>query len=211
MAITTGCQVFLLARSAASHFYPGQTPDRTVFIGAVFAGDLAAMANGAHRIGLLDAACCSAAVQGHAEVVRCLVVARASVEERGPTGQTALIIAAGHGHAEVVRCLIDHCGANIEAKDIDGSTGLLFAAHQGHAEVVRCLVGQYGANVEATSPTGMTAVSFAAWGGHSQPRGMHIKGVSTGSHGPGPNPNRIKRARAGTTPDPNWLRRFRFG
>lgn len=107
----------------------------------------------------------SAAQNGHEQVARVLLEAKANVEAALPSGHTSLMVAAQNGHEQVVRILIE-AGANIEVKINLGHTALMLATKNHREQVVRTLL-EAGADVNATSIDGMTArdmaLGFCQW------------------------------------------------
>ena len=104
-----------------------------------------------------------AAEEGHAEVVKALIVAGTDVNATDGR-RMALHVAASGGHAEVVRILIA-AGADVNARD---GIALDAAARFGHAEVVRILIAA-GANVHAAHGFfGGTGLHVAAEEGHAE-------------------------------------------
>lgn len=104
----------------------------------------------------------SAALEGHATVVRRLVEAGSNLEVpcRVNNGETVLIGAARLGKADVVDVLLE-AGAKVNAKDRDAFTALMGAAREGHVDIVKKLLDA-GAELEAKdSGYGRTALMFA--------------------------------------------------
>lgn len=111
-----------------------------------------------------------AAQQGHADVVRMLLMRGASIDATDNVDRrTPLLQAAQEGHTEVVRALLEH-GADIEARNAsNGATPLFVASARGHAEVVKLLLDA-GADVTATATAGDkddTPLSIATDRGHA--------------------------------------------
>ena len=97
--------------------------------------------------------------RGDLAALRALLAGGAGVNERGRSGQTALMLAAAHGDMEAVRLLL-RAGAEVNARRDDGMTPLLHAAFFGHASVVRALLDE-GADVRARDWIGMTPLDWA--------------------------------------------------
>jgi len=81
-----------------------------------------------------------AAENGHLEVVKFLVGAKANVESKDKDGRTPLSHAAMNSHLEVVNLLVEEAGAKVDSKDEGGLTPLSLATTKGHLEVVKFLV-----------------------------------------------------------------------
>jgi hypothetical protein len=75
-----------------------------------------------------------AALNGHAEVVRALLKAKASANWRAAKGRKPLHLAAERGHAEAVRALAEG-PASLTSGDELGATPLHLAAESNHVEV----------------------------------------------------------------------------
>jgi hypothetical protein len=97
-----------------------------------------------------------AALNGHLDIVRCLVELGADVNCAEGTGETPLIIAASRGHVEVVRFLVD-LGASVGVADILGETTFLASAHKGRYSTMQYLLEHAGANMEDVDNRGDTA------------------------------------------------------
>jgi ankyrin repeat protein len=82
----------------------------------------------------------AASQQGHQEIVRALLDAKADVNAKAGNGATALMLAARAGNQEIVRALLD-ARADVNAKDNVGATALILASLKGHQEVVQLLKG----------------------------------------------------------------------
>ena len=80
------------------------------------------------------------ASNGHYEVVKLLLEAKADIESQDENGMTPLTRSAFWSHSEVVKLLLKD-QANVESKDLRGLTPLAHAAYRGHSEVVTLLVG----------------------------------------------------------------------
>lgn len=80
-----------------------------------------------------------AAIAGHSDVLRVLLVKGASVNARDPRlGATALMGAVAAGHVEAVRALLA-AGADVNMRASDGTTALAFAKRTGNASLVELL------------------------------------------------------------------------
>lgn len=107
----------------------------------------------------------SAAQAGHAEVVRALCMAGATVDATDKDRWTPLHVAAGAGHADVVATLRT-AGATVNAADKCGWTPLHAAALEGHTPVVAALLTA-GATVGAIDHGRSTPLHAAARAGHA--------------------------------------------
>ena len=67
-----------------------------------------------------------ACANGHVDIVRLLLEARADVNAKDVEGTTALMLASGLGYAEVVTLLVQ-AGADLNAQDSLGRTALNLA------------------------------------------------------------------------------------
>ncbi|CAE6965473.1 ANKRD17 [Symbiodinium sp. CCMP2456] len=98
-----------------------------------------------------------ASENGRAEIVRCLVEARASLNTSH--GKTALVDACKLGHVGVVRVLVEaEADTNIVVLD---TTPLMCASIRGHTEVVQCLVDAR-AQLDWVNGKGSTALTRAS-------------------------------------------------
>jgi ankyrin repeat protein len=107
----------------------------------------------------------AAAANGHIEVVKLLLGAKANVEARAKYRETALILAAREGRAEVVEALL-RSKAKVNAKMTGGRTALLEASDRLHLRIVKALIAA-GASVNGKPGTGplLSACSrvYADW------------------------------------------------
>ena len=103
-----------------------------------------------------------AANDGHLDIARLLLEARANTEHTDKDGKTPLLLAGEKGYREsdVARMLVE-AGANMEHTDTDGQTPLWFAARMGYLGIARMLVAA-GANKEHTDKDGLTPLGIAA-------------------------------------------------
>lgn len=113
-----------------------------------------------------------AALEGHLDVVRYLVEAKANLEAKhelkehehweDQLGDTVLILAAEIGELNVVQYLVKEARANLETRNTEGYTALIVAAEKGRLDVVQCLL-EARANLEARTEKGeQTALTRAA-------------------------------------------------
>ena len=107
-----------------------------------------------------------AAGEGHLEVVKLLLEAKANREARDSEDRTALLLAANSGHAETVKLLLE-VGADKGVFDSYDMTALHIAAGNGHAAVVKLLL-EAGAETEAVTDQSWTALHCAAAFGRTE-------------------------------------------
>lgn len=69
----------------------------------------------------------AASSEGHLEVVKLLVAAKANVDAKDQDQTTALMAAAARGHVDVARELVAVAGAAVNEQNADGHTALMFA------------------------------------------------------------------------------------
>jgi len=96
------------------------------------------------------------------EMLRALIRAGVSPNQRGPDGSPRTLYAAAQTTAAVVEALIDS-GADARATDARGVTMLMAAADAGRFDVVEMLLGR-GADVRARTERGQTALDMATTG-----------------------------------------------
>ncbi len=106
----------------------------------------------------------TAARNGRGWKVQLLIRGGADINQRGPTGETALIQAAWGDHLDLVELLIEH-GANLNVQDHDGDTALIWAAADGQAEIASVLI-QKGAALDLQDHEGYTALMGATFHGY---------------------------------------------
>lgn len=106
----------------------------------------------------------SAAHAGHAETVRLLLEAKATVDVRSKSGQTPLVFAVSGSHKDVVSSLLG-ASADPNSKDESGLTPLFYGANNGDLAIVKILVNA-GADPKARDPEGKTAADWATKKGH---------------------------------------------
>ena len=69
-----------------------------------------------------------------------LLKAGADAKERGPSGETMLMLAARNGNPETIKALVA-AGADVNAKEsLRGTTALMWAAEQSHPAAVKALL-----------------------------------------------------------------------
>lgn len=105
-----------------------------------------------------------AACYGTIDEVKRLLESGVYVDERTPTGQTALHQATDN--YKLTKLLIA-AGADVNAADKKGVTALHFAAAKGNAEIAKVLIAA-GANVNAVQDGGVTALHRAANKGNTE-------------------------------------------
>ena len=108
-----------------------------------------------------------AATRGDAGVVAKLISAGAPLEERGPGGRTALLVATRANHVEVARLLIE-AGADANAKDDIRDTPFLYAGAEGRNEILRMILATGRARLDDTNRYGGVAIIPAAHHGHPE-------------------------------------------
>uniref|UniRef100_A0A0G4HYK4 Uncharacterized protein n=1 Tax=Chromera velia CCMP2878 TaxID=1169474 RepID=A0A0G4HYK4_9ALVE len=108
-----------------------------------------------------------ASENGHTDIVRLLVDAKANVDMEDKTSKkTALIWASENGHTDIVRLLVD-AKANVDMQNKNSKkTALLWASDNGHTDIVRLLVDAK-ANVDMQDQSGKTALMCASLAGHT--------------------------------------------
>src|SRR5207237_4785054 len=96
-----------------------------------------------------------AALYGNARMIDRLIKAGADVKQRGPAGETMVMLAARNGNPVVIKRLVA-AGADVNAKEpLRGTTALMWAAEQRHAAAVKMLL-ELGADHAAKSgPAGL--------------------------------------------------------
>jgi ankyrin repeat protein/outer membrane protein assembly factor BamB len=108
-----------------------------------------------------DSALMKASDKGHAEIVRLLLQARASVNAKGDDNWTALYKAAWASHLEVARLLLD-AGADANARTKhSGDSALLVASCLGNVDMVKLLL-ERGANINGRDKDKTTPLMKAA-------------------------------------------------
>lgn len=103
------------------------------------------------------------ALNGNAQGVRDALRDGQAINQKNPTGQTALMLGASKGSIDVVRLLLND-GASIDVRDNDGNTALIYAAWKGFPQVAGLLLRD-GANLNARNNKGDTAFTLAAASG----------------------------------------------
>ena len=101
---------------------------------------------------------------GHAEVVRLLVGASASLEKTTSLQYTPLQYACEFGQQEALACCVK-LGANVNHRAVNGWHALFDACMNGHDEIVQILISA-GADVDAQRNNGATGLIFASQNGH---------------------------------------------
>jgi ankyrin repeat protein len=100
----------------------------------------------------------TAVVEGHCEVVDCLIKHGAKVDAKNDGGIAALMLAASDETATMTQLLLD-AGADVNARDAYGRTALFHAAQFARAEVVKLLLAN-GVNPHITNRRGKTALQI---------------------------------------------------
>src|SRR5205814_803101 len=81
-----------------------------------------------------------ASLYGNARAMERLLKAGANAKQRGPAGETMLMLSARNGNPEAVTLLVA-AGADVNAKEpIRGTTALMWAVEQRHPEAVAALI-----------------------------------------------------------------------
>ena len=97
-----------------------------------------------------------AALKGHLDLARKLIVRGADVNK---TGWTPLHYAATGGHVAIIDLLLEH-HAYIDAESPNGTTPLMMAAQYGSIEAVKLLL-EAGADPNLKNQLGLSAIDFA--------------------------------------------------
>jgi len=91
-----------------------------------------------------------ASIRGNGPMLEKLLKAGAEVDERGPEGETPLMLASRNGNVDAIKVLLDH-KADVNATDkLRGTTALMWATEEGNAPAVKELI-DHGANISAAS------------------------------------------------------------
>ena len=107
-----------------------------------------------------------AAQEGHTDIVKTLLKARAYVNAANDIGATALWYASGEGHTDIVNMLLEADADMNKTKTsgtLIGSTALIIASQKGHMDIVEALL-KAGADLNKEAPFGgvyYTALGFA--------------------------------------------------
>ncbi|XP_064395476.1 ankyrin repeat and protein kinase domain-containing protein 1-like isoform X3 [Halichondria panicea] len=101
---------------------------------------------------------------GHDEIVRVLLAAKATVNTQTKSGVTPLWEASFNGHQKRMELLID-AGANVDVPREDGATALIVAAQNGHVRAVELLLAAT-TKVDIQAKNGATALYMASKEGH---------------------------------------------
>jgi transposase len=105
-----------------------------------------------------------AALQGHLDIVKELLDARADVDAKSDWGTTALFVASTRGHVDVVRRILRE-KPQVNIRSWNGTTALIMAVGNGHKDVVEDLLVA-GADANAAADNGETAIILAARNGY---------------------------------------------
>ena len=111
-----------------------------------------------------------ASLNGHLEVVECLLEEGVDIDAQADDSATALYCASQNGHKAIVFALLNY-GANHNIMTKNFITPLMIASQNGHHEIID-LLWKYGVEVNDIGPFGDTALHMACIGNH-------IKAVET--------------------------------
>ena len=107
-----------------------------------------------------------ASLNGHVEVVKALLAAKAEVNKSSNGGTTPLHGASSKGHVEVVKALLA-AEAEVNKSDIGGRTPLYMASYKGHVDVVKALLAAE-AEVNKSNNNGWTSLRAAIANSHPE-------------------------------------------
>lgn len=116
-----------------------------------------------------------AAEGGHAEVVKALVRAGASITDENKSGFTAVHLAARNGHGQVLDVLRTSNTLRVTSKKL-GVTPLHVAAYFGQADTVRELLAHVPGTVKSEPPNGLSLVPLL--GNESGMTPLHLAAFS---------------------------------
>jgi ankyrin repeat protein len=102
---------------------------------------------------------CSAALDGHEEIVKLYLAAGVDKNACDGCGRSALYLASGY-HSGIMMLLIE-AGADINSKDFDCQTPLMRAADKDHREGVKILLKARSIEIDHEDKDGETALSLA--------------------------------------------------
>lgn len=105
-----------------------------------------------------------AASEGNLDIVDLLLSARADVDVRQTTSETALQLSIFQGHCNVAKLLISH-GANLNLSTKQGLTALHVAARDDNSAILALLVERRAVLDAQTTPGGWTPLHMAAHNG----------------------------------------------
>ena len=112
-----------------------------------------------------------AAENGHLDIVKALIAARADVNKAAEDdGGTALLIASQFGHLDVVKALVAAPRADVDQVAYRGATPLYVAAHLKRRDIARLLL-QRGVKVNKACKDGRTPLYAACEGGNAAAAG----------------------------------------
>src|SRR5207237_10742932 len=81
-----------------------------------------------------------AALYGNARMIDRLIKAGADVKQRGPAGETMVMLAARNGNPDAIKVLVA-AGVDVNAREpLRGTTALMWAAEQRHPAAVKVLL-----------------------------------------------------------------------
>jgi ankyrin repeat protein len=109
---------------------------------------------------------CSAALDGHEEIVKLYLAAGVDENACDGCGRSALYLASGY-HSKIMK-LLTTAGADVNSRDVDCQTPLMRAADKGHKEGVEILLKEGSIDIDHEDKDGETALSVAEQSGHEK-------------------------------------------
>eukprot|EP00756_Hemistasia_phaeocysticola_P056684 Hpha_TRINITY_DN3308_c0_g1::TRINITY_DN3308_c0_g1_i1::g.172262::m.172262/K21440/ANKRD50; ankyrin repeat domain-containing protein 50 len=108
----------------------------------------------------------TAALRGHADVIRILLKGQADVNKAKQDGRTPVCSAAQRGNSHALRVLITEGHADVNMAKNDGATPCFKAAQRGHSDALRILIAEGRADVNKSKNDGRTPCFIAVQNGH---------------------------------------------
>lgn len=105
-----------------------------------------------------------AAKQNNIVLLKQLIQQSVDLEERDPSGATALMLATRANHIQAAKLLIEN-GADVNAKDRIDDSPYLYAGARGHLDILKMTL-LHGADITSVNRYGGTALIPAAERGH---------------------------------------------